>query len=77
MKKVKNLMIGTLALTTSFLLVSIIRRKNKEVRLIEEKNEELERNYIDLSEQLNKVEKENKEIKEEIEEKVYKKEYTA
>ncbi len=77
MKKVKNLMIGSLAFTAGFMLVSVVKRKNQKVKELEEKNEEIERNYIDLTEKLNEVEKENEEIKEELEEKVYQKEYTA
>lgn len=66
MKKVKNLMIGGLVLTASFALVSLVRRKNREIEEVIEKNEETERKYVDLSEQLQAVKKENEEIKEEL-----------
>ena len=78
MKKIKNLMIGGIVFSTTFALVALIKRKNDKVKEVVEKNEELERNYIDLSEQLSKVEKENQEIKQELEEeKVLTKEYIA
>ena len=66
MKKVKNLMIGALVFSTSFLLVTLVRRKDSEVKEVLEKEEEIERNYIDISEQLKDVKKENKELKKEL-----------
>ncbi len=68
MKKVKNLMIGGLVLTASFVLVSSIKRRNKQVEETIEKEEEIERKYIDLSDQLNNIKKENEELKEELDE---------
>ncbi len=68
MKKVKNLMIGGLVLTASFVLVSSIKRRNKQIEETIEKEEEIERKYIDLSDQLNNIKKENEELKEELDE---------
>lgn len=68
MKKVKNLMIGGLVLTASFVLVSSIKRRNKQIEETVEKEEEIERKYIDLSDQLNNIKKENEELKEELDE---------
>ena len=76
-KVVKNLFVGSLAVFTGVAVFNFVRRKlskgNPEIE-----NEELKREYIDLSDQLNKVKEEKEELEAEVEdvkEKV--KEYTA
>lgn len=72
MKKVKNLMIGTLAFSASLALATYIVRKNRKVEEVIEENEEIERKYVDISEQLKTVKEENEELKEKVLQKEYK-----
>ena len=71
MRKVfKNLVVGSLVFMTGAALFTLSRKRIKKENVVIEKEEELERKYIDLSDQLKK-------IKEEKEEEVKVKEYTA
>ena len=68
MKKVRNIMFGSLAFASVIALFTFARRRKQAEDVIIKKEEEIERSYIDLSEQLKEVKKENEEVKEELEE---------
>lgn len=72
-KTLRNVIIGSLAFFTGATIYTLTRRRMGKENLIIEKEEELEREYIDLSDQLKQVKKENEELKDEV--KI--KEYTA
>lgn len=75
-KTVKNIIFGSLAFTAGVALVNLVRTKAKREKEIIVETEEMERKYIDLSDQLGKLEDENKELKKEVED-IKVKEYTA
>jgi len=75
-KTVKNIIFGSLAFTAGVALFNLVRTKAKREKEIIVETEEMERKYIDLSDQLGKLEDENKELKKEVED-IKVKEYTA
>lgn len=66
-KTIKNILFGSIAFTTGALLYSFNRKKRIERQILEQE-QELERKYIDLSDQLSKIKDENEELSSELEE---------
>ena len=64
MRKVfKNLVVGSLAFMTGAALFTLSRKRIQKENVVIEKEEELERKYIDLSDQLKKIKEEKEEVK--------------
>ena len=71
MKKVlRNIMIGSLAFMTGAAVYTLTKKRVHEEEIIMEQ-EEIKREYIDLSDQLRQVKKESEELKENIKVKEY------